>query len=80
MKTNKVSKSIAILLTIGFLGVSFLMIAPVEEAEAWWRHNCSKWVYIDDGPNGEPIEVYVPCVIYHWYPLSHDFDCDSACS
>lgn len=74
------------LLIFAFLGVSFMMISPVEKVEAWLLHECcAEWevIYIFPiYPEDAPIEIIEKiCVDYdytwHWSPLPHDFTCPS---
>ena len=52
MIMSNIFRSIAFLLIIAFVGVFFLTVVPIEEAEAWPAHpsNCrSEVVYNSDG-------------------------------
>ena len=75
MKKKMVQVTITLLI-VAFIGSSFLMIAPIDEAEAWWRHACNCIDEFEFSLIPPSIKYKVKCdVTYHWNPLPHDFSC-----
>ena len=59
MRQHVLSAVIALLI-VGFLGASFMMIAPVKEADAWLLHLCCEYtVEIVIGSDGYEIVVII---------------------
>ena len=79
MKENIVRVSIALLIAM-FLGASFLMIAPIENTDAWLMHwCCTKWEPLPPVVIFGVLVQLKICVewevITHWNPLPHQFSC-----
>lgn len=77
MRQHVLSAVIALLI-VGFLGASFMMIAPVEEADAWPIHLCCREVkiYYKDGR----WEIIIDCdpAVTHMHAWPCSFECPSS--
>lgn len=63
-------------LLIVCLGASLLMIAPIDDADAWKYHPCCDWKH-DWFVNGNIIEVYWHCE--HIHHPDHWLSCGFVC-
>ena len=80
MRQHVLSAVIALLI-VGFLGASFMMIAPVEEADAWAFHACCEYtVEIVIGSNGFEIVVTLEDCdsVFHGHIWSCGYVCPSS--
>lgn len=72
--------AVVVLIIAGFLGASFMMITPVENAEAGLVHICCvDWITITVG-EGTPVEFDIEVCIdwdstWHADPRSHSWSC-----
>ena len=73
MDIKSVRLVVSLSLLVAFLAGSFLMLAPIDEADAWLRHacNCVETITI-----GLPPKVEIKCdVTYHWHIFDHEWTC-----
>ena len=64
-----------ILIIVACLGASLMMIAPVEDVDAWPYHTCCDWDH-DWFVNGNIIEIYWDCDHYFH---AHAWSCGFVC-
>ena len=68
--TQKIVQATIMLLIVAFIGASFLMIGPIEEAEAWPVHVCEFRLEYNNGEWGLETRFYTHD---HWWSCS--FSC-----
>lgn len=80
MKRHR-AQGVIVLLIVGCLGASLLMVASVEDADAWPYHPCcdTKVIIIMD-QNGLSVEIEAKDCdhTFHWHALSCGFVCPSS--
>ena len=76
MRQHVLSAVIALLI-VGFLGASFMMIAPVEEADAWPAHPCCEYYWLIT-PLGGIIWVQDCDPAFHKHVWSCGYVCPSS--
>lgn len=80
MRQHVLSAVIALLI-VGFLGASFMMIAPVEEADAWPFHPCCEYTIkiVIDGDGNEIVITIEDCdPVFHGHIWSCGYVCPSS--
>lgn len=84
MKKKNVQSIIIFMLLFAFLAGSFLMISPVEDADAWWRHECNCKNVRESGMEVDPatgnyryvVRFVRRCEIFwHLSPFPHEWSC-----
>lgn len=74
MKQNILS-GFTLLLILAFLGISFTLIIPLEDSEAWFIHWCIEYKIIGYHENGDPIYAELPFLITHLKFWDHGNPC-----
>ena len=84
MNMRVVQSTIGLLLLTFFLGGSLLMIYPVDDSDAWLRHECNCRNELQGSTELDPatgLYRYIArwvrtCeVFWHWNPLPHQWSC-----
>lgn len=74
MKRN-ILRGFVLVLILAFLGLSFTLIIPIEESDAWFVHWCTEYIIIGYDDNGDPIYAQVPLLITHLQFWDHGNPC-----
>lgn len=77
---RKIASGIITLLIIGCLGASLMMVAPVEDVDAWPYHPCCEWKVEWFTIGGNIVEVsWQDCDnVFHGHAWSCGFTCPSS--